>query len=116
MGLDGVELVMAFEEEFGISIPDSAAEKMVTPRHVIDFVYEARLAAERLDAQAHVLGVLEQIPEEAHTPKKLVDRLRRSISREEVAMKVKQIVLEQLGLNESAYGEDKRFIEDFGID
>jgi acyl carrier protein len=38
MGLDTVELVMAFEEEFHIEIPDEAAEKMITVRNVRDFV------------------------------------------------------------------------------
>ena len=37
MGLDSVELVMALEEEFGTEIPDAAAERMRTPRDVIDF-------------------------------------------------------------------------------
>jgi acyl carrier protein len=82
MGLESVELVMAFEEEFGISIPDSAAAKMTTPADVIDFV--------------HVAVSL--------------------VPREVVAAKVKQIVLEQLGLPESTYSETKRFIEDFGVD
>jgi acyl carrier protein len=38
MGLDGVELVMAVEEAFDIQITDADAEKMLTPRQVIDFV------------------------------------------------------------------------------
>jgi len=38
MGLDGVELVMAYEEEFGLVIEDKQAEKMITPRHVIDYI------------------------------------------------------------------------------
>lgn len=38
MGLDGVELVMAFEESFGITIPDEVAEKMLTPRQVTDYI------------------------------------------------------------------------------
>ncbi len=36
--LDTVELVMAFEEEFGVSIPDDAAEKIRTVQDVIDFI------------------------------------------------------------------------------
>lgn len=36
--LDTVELVMAFEEEFGIEIPDDAAEKILTVKDAIDFV------------------------------------------------------------------------------
>lgn len=36
--LDTVELVMAFEEEFGIEIPDTAAEKILTVKDAIDFI------------------------------------------------------------------------------
>lgn len=38
--LDTVELVMAFEEEFGIEIPDDAAEKIVTVKDAISFIAE----------------------------------------------------------------------------
>ncbi len=36
--LDPVELVMAFEEEFGCEIPDDAAEKILTIKDAIDFI------------------------------------------------------------------------------
>jgi acyl carrier protein len=36
--LDTVELVMAFEEEFGIEIPDEDAEKMQTVGDAIDYI------------------------------------------------------------------------------
>ena len=36
--LDTVELVMAFEEEFGLEIPDEDAEKILTVKNVIDYV------------------------------------------------------------------------------
>lgn len=36
--LDQVELVMAFEEEFGIEIPDDAAEKITTVQKAIDYI------------------------------------------------------------------------------
>lgn len=36
--LDTVELVMAFEEEFGVEIPDDAAEKIVTVKDAVDFI------------------------------------------------------------------------------
>ncbi len=36
--LDTVELVMAFEEEFGIEIPDDAAEKIATVKDAITFI------------------------------------------------------------------------------
>jgi acyl carrier protein len=36
--LDTVELVMALEEEFGIEIPDTAAEKITTVQAAIDYI------------------------------------------------------------------------------
>ncbi len=36
--LDTVELVMAFEDEFGCEIPDDAAEKIQTVQDAIDFI------------------------------------------------------------------------------
>ena len=42
--LDIVELVMAFEEEFGVEIPDDAAEKISTVKDAIDYI-EANKAA-----------------------------------------------------------------------
>ncbi|GAO97547.1 acyl carrier protein [Caedimonas varicaedens] len=36
--LDTVELVMAFEEEFGIDIPDTDAEKIRTVKDTVDYV------------------------------------------------------------------------------
>tara|TARA_Y100001954_G_C15422874_1_gene413120 strand:+ start:319 stop:552 length:234 start_codon:yes stop_codon:yes gene_type:complete len=38
--LDTVELVMAFEEEFGCEIPDDIAEKIVTVKDAINFIEE----------------------------------------------------------------------------
>lgn len=38
--LDTVELVMAFEEEFGIEIPDEAAEKIQTVGDAVSFIDE----------------------------------------------------------------------------
>ena len=40
--LDTVELVMAFEEEFGIEIPDDEAEKINTVQTAIDYIEEHR--------------------------------------------------------------------------
>ncbi len=39
--LDTVELVMAFEEEFGIEIPDDAAETILTVADAVKFISEA---------------------------------------------------------------------------
>jgi acyl carrier protein len=38
--LDIVELVMALEEEFGVSIPDEQAEKIKTVGDAVDFIAE----------------------------------------------------------------------------
>ncbi|MBC2850795.1 acyl carrier protein [Cetobacterium sp. 8H] len=36
--LDTVELIMAFEEEFDIEIPDTDAEKIKTVKDVVDYI------------------------------------------------------------------------------
>ena len=36
--LDTVEMVMAFEEKFGMEIPDDAAETIVTVQNAIDYI------------------------------------------------------------------------------
>jgi len=36
--LDTVELVMAFEEEFGCEIPDDAAEKILTVKDAVSYI------------------------------------------------------------------------------
>ena len=40
--LDTVELVMAFEEEFEIDIPDEAAEKITTVQSAVDFIIQTK--------------------------------------------------------------------------
>ena len=36
--LDQVELVMAFEEEFGVEIPDDVAEKITTVQKAVEYI------------------------------------------------------------------------------
>lgn len=36
--LDTVELVMAFEEEFGVEIPDDAAEKIIKVEDAVNYI------------------------------------------------------------------------------
>ena len=38
MGLDTVELIIAFEERFGVKIPDKDAAELYTPRRVTDYI------------------------------------------------------------------------------
>ncbi|QND39384.1 acyl carrier protein [Rhizobium leguminosarum bv. viciae] len=40
--LDTVELVMAFEEEFGVEIPDDAADSILTVGDAVKFIEKAR--------------------------------------------------------------------------
>lgn len=42
--LDTVELVMAFEEEFEVEIPDDAAEKIVTVKDAVAFIEQKKAA------------------------------------------------------------------------
>lgn len=92
MGLDSVELVMAVEEHFKIAISDADAVRCVTPAILIDVVL-AKLAEPAPEpASAHVW------------------------TREEVAQAIKHIVIKQLGIKETRYREDARFVEDFGVD
>ncbi len=42
--LDTVELVMAFEEAFGVEIPDDAAEKIATVKDAIEFIEKQKAA------------------------------------------------------------------------
>ena len=80
MGLDSVELIIAWEEAFGITITDEEAARILTPRDVIELI-----AARRAD-----------------------------LARDEIAARVREITLEQIGNVD--YGEDKRFADDMGID
>lgn len=54
--LDIVELIMAFEEEFEIEIPDDAAEKIKTVRDAVDYI-DAQLRNKNWDG-----GGMEAIP------------------------------------------------------
>ncbi len=40
--LDTVELIMAFEQEFGVSIPDDQAEKISTVGAAIEYIQNAK--------------------------------------------------------------------------
>ena len=42
--LDIVELIMAFEEEFNIEIPDEIAEKIKTVKDAVDFIEKEKQA------------------------------------------------------------------------
>jgi len=86
MGLDSVELVMEFEDEFEIDIPDRDAAKMQTVGDVTEYV-TARLAAEG-----------------------------RPMARSEVFERVCVITCEQCGTTRDRLTELSSFILDLGIE
>lgn len=57
MGLDTVELAMAFEKAFELTIPDQDAARLLTVGDVTDYV-TARLAAEGRPRDRDLVGAL----------------------------------------------------------
>jgi acyl carrier protein len=87
MGLDTVELVMAVEEEFGMEIPDAAAEKMFTVGDLHSFLVQE----------------LSRRSQTAVDERRIFERLR-------------EIVCTQLGVKPEAVVERARFVKDLGAD
>jgi len=113
MGLDGVELVMAWEEEFGVEIPEAAAEKMRTPRDVIEWLVAAKERGE-LFRPPPPRKTRWFVSNHRHWPDPAT--VRPVQTREAIAESVRRIVIEQLGIRPGDYREDARFVEDFGMD
>lgn len=86
MGLDTVELVMAYEEEFDIVITDASAEKLLTPRLTCELIESTLISGGRP----------------------------RSMS--EIEELVRTITIEQLGVTEAEYHLDAEYVRDFGAD
>ena|SRR5437588_1669519 len=59
MGLDTVELLMAFEEKFGVSIPDEDATQLTTPRKVTDYIF--RKVGSATKTREQIATTVEQI-------------------------------------------------------
>ena len=55
MGLDIVELVLAVEERFHLDIPDEEAQRLETPRQLVDYVAQWRQATSREYAQIEAI-------------------------------------------------------------
>ena len=85
MGLDTVELVMEFEEEFAIVIPNAAAERIVTLRDAVDFI-AAELA-----------------------------RAGREADRDDIFSRVRRLTAEKANLDPSQIGLDDSFVEGLGL-
>jgi len=96
MGLDAVELVMGFEEEFGVPMPDSEVEKMATPRDVIDWMCAQQARGTLFSA-----------------PGSKPPRGFQGFTREQIAARVRQVIRDQLGVGK--FADDDRFVEDLGV-
>ncbi len=89
MGLQSVELVMAFEEEFEVEIPDDEAERIVTVGEARDcIVGKLRARAEDPDA----------------------------VDPEEVWSRIKAIVVDLIAVEPEEVAPDAAFIDDLGVD
>ena len=88
MGMDSVELMMAWEEHFDIAISNELAATLETPRKVID--------------------AFEEILETGTTRKRW--------TRFEIERDVCKIIVEQLGISRDSFTLDSSFIQDMGLD
>lgn len=86
MGLDLVELIMRFEEEFETEISDQVAATLFTPRDIIDYLYNRP-----------------EIRNKGQT-------------RESITAKVWLIIEDEIGIDPDEFHEDSRFIADMNID
>jgi acyl carrier protein len=86
MGLDCVELVITWEREFSISIPNDTASTLITPK----------LAADAIE-------------------KILLDE-GRPLGRKQIEQVIKATTLEISGADSEDYSSDMEFVRDFGLD
>jgi len=89
MGLDIVELVISWEEEFGIDIPNGVAATLETPGKAIDWIYETlntRTATESSPIWTH----------------------------DQVKQVVRRLIMEQTGVKE--FSDEDEFVRDLGLD
>ncbi len=89
MGLESVELVMAFEEEFGVEIPDDEAERIITVGDARDFI-------------------VGKLRERAEDPE--------AVDPEEVWSRIKAIVVDHIGVRPEKVVPEAAFIDDLGVD
>ena len=83
MGLESVELIVAVEDEFGISISDQEAALILTPRDMGDLI-ERKLAP-----------------------------LNGAVPRSHIDEKLRSITIREIGIDEGEYEVDAEYIRDF---
>jgi hypothetical protein len=86
MGLETVELVISWEQEFGITIPNSVASTLITPAQASD--------------------AIECLLNSSGKPR----------DRSAIEAIVRTTTLEISGMNPDDYRIDGRFVQDFGLD
>lgn len=86
MGLDIVEMIVRVEEEFEVQIPNDTAETFVTPKRIIDY-----------------LNFNSEIGKNGMT-------------REDIRIKIFEIIEDETGLQPNEFSEDSRFVEDLNMD
>ncbi len=89
MGLESVYLVMAFEEEFEVEIPDDDAERIVTVGDARDFI-------------------VSKLRERAEDPG--------AVDPEEVLSRIKAIIIDLIGVRPEKVTPEAAFIDDLGVD
>jgi acyl carrier protein len=87
VGLDSVELVMAVEEQYDLSIPDGDAEKITTVGQLHDYVVAA-----------------------------LERKGRKDIDREAIFSELRKIICQQLSVKPSEVVREARFVKDLHMD
>ncbi len=86
MGLDSVELLIAWEKEFSISIPNELAATLITPRLATDAIEQILLSQGRA------------------SDRELIERI------------VRETTLEVSGLDPGDYDASSEFVRDMGLD
>ena len=123
--LDTVELVMAFEEAFEIEIPDEDAEKIRTVQDAVSYI-DQHAKAKKVAASPpgtsnprprRGLGIsLKQLQYEWFRPPPQVGRKEIADLMASVEERVKQIIVEQLGVDEGEVTPNASFVDDLGAD
>ena len=86
MGLESVELVLAIEGEFEVSISDEEAENLLTPRDMGNLI-EMKLRS-----------------------------LGRAMPRDRLDEKLKLVTIREIGIEEHQYDLDAEYVRDFQMD
>src|SRR6476646_2773240 len=100
--LDRVELIMALEETFGMEIPDEDAEKISTVQDAVDYI------------QRNAKSIKQEKPKDPNYQQSIEGDTKPMAAA--VEDKVKQIIVEQLGVDEGEVTPNASFVDDLGAD